>query len=117
MSRISGWIALLSFALAACGREEKASTSRLDQNTIIYHWRAEPDNLHPTNGVSVPRRVIMDFTQGFLVAVDPNSLKLAPALVKSMPETSADGLEFTYPVIHVIPFNNVRNFIGNSNFI
>jgi peptide/nickel transport system substrate-binding protein len=96
MSRISGWIALLAFALAACGGDEKTSTSRLDQNTIIYHWRAEPDNLHPTNGVSVPRRVIMDFTQGFLVAVDPDSLKLAPALVKTMPEISADGLEFTY---------------------
>jgi uncharacterized lipoprotein YmbA len=35
MSRISGWIALLAFALAACGGEEKASTSRLDQNNYL----------------------------------------------------------------------------------
>ncbi|TND10038.1 MAG: extracellular solute-binding protein [Bacteroidetes bacterium] len=62
------------------------------ENIVVYHWRAEPDNLHPTNGKSNPRRVILDFTQRFILSTDD----LRPDLVKSMPEVSADELNYTY---------------------
>lgn len=66
------------------------------ENIVVYHWRAEPDNMHPTNGKSNPRRVIMDYTQRFLVGADVAKLELRPDLVKAMPTISPDGLSYTY---------------------
>lgn len=66
------------------------------ENVVVYHWRAEPDNLHPTNGQSNPRRVVFDFTNRFLLSTDFENLSLRPDLVKSMPEVSADELQYTY---------------------
>jgi len=66
------------------------------ENVVVYHWRAEPDNMHPTNGKSNPRRVVMDFTQRFLVSTDLENLSLRPDLVKAMPTASEDGLSYSY---------------------
>jgi peptide/nickel transport system substrate-binding protein len=65
-------------------------------NTIVYQWKAEPDNLHPTNGKSNPRRVIMDYTQRFLVGTDYEKQGIRPDLIKALPTASADGLRFSY---------------------
>jgi peptide/nickel transport system substrate-binding protein len=66
------------------------------ENVVVYHWRSEPDNLHPTNGKSNPRQVILFYTQRFLVSVDLEKLELRPDLVKALPTVSADGLTYTY---------------------
>ncbi len=66
------------------------------ENIVVYHWRGEPDNLHPTNGKSNARRVVMDYTQRFLVSADLEKLTLRPDLVKAMPAISADGLTYSY---------------------
>lgn len=66
------------------------------ENVVVYHWRLEPDNLHPTNGKSNARRVVMDYTQRFLVSADMEKLTLRPDLIKAMPAISADGLVYTY---------------------
>lgn len=66
------------------------------ENTVIYHWRGEPDNLHPTNGSSNPRRMIMDYTQRFLVNLDFENLSLRPDLSVALPTVSEDGLEYSY---------------------
>ncbi|MBL0257989.1 MAG: hypothetical protein IPQ03_10925 [Bacteroidetes bacterium] len=66
------------------------------ENTLIYHTTSEPDNLHPTNGNSLPRSEILFHTQQTLIRVDFEKQTLLPCLVKSMPEVSADGLEYTY---------------------
>lgn len=66
------------------------------ENVVVYHWRAEPDNLHPTNGKSDPRRVVFDLTQRFLISTDVENLRLRPDLVKALPEISADELNYTY---------------------
>lgn len=65
-------------------------------NIVVYHWRAEPDNLHPADGKSNPRRVILDYTQRFLVNVDFEKLCLRPDLIKTLPIESPDGLDYTY---------------------
>lgn len=65
-------------------------------NIVIYHWRGEPDNLHPTNGKSNPRRVILDYTQRFLVSTDLENQGIRPDLIKAMPTISEDGLHFQY---------------------
>jgi peptide/nickel transport system substrate-binding protein len=64
--------------------------------TLVYHWKSEPDNLHPSNGRSNPRRVVLDYTQRFLVSTDLEKLELRPDLIKAMPTVSADGLSYTY---------------------
>lgn len=66
------------------------------ENVVVYHWRAEPDNLHPTNGASNPRRMIQDYTQRFLLNIDFQTLELRPDLITKMPEVSEDGLVYTY---------------------
>ncbi|HEU4719706.1 MAG TPA: ABC transporter substrate-binding protein [Bacteroidia bacterium] len=65
-------------------------------NVVVYHWRAEPDNLHPSNGQSNPRRVVMDYTQRFLVSTDFEKQSIRPDLIKSMPTVSPDGLRYDY---------------------
>lgn len=66
------------------------------ENMIVYHWKSEPDNMHPTNGKSNPRRVIMDYTQRFLIAADMTKLTLRPDLAKAMPTVSPDGLSYSW---------------------
>jgi len=65
------------------------------ENTIVYHTIAEPDVLHPTNGTSAMRTEIFQFTQMSLFRFDFQTLQIAPALLKSMPEINALGTEYT----------------------
>ena len=65
-------------------------------NVVVFHWRGEPDNLHPTNGGSQPRMVVFDYTQRFLVRLDYETLKLTSDLCESLPTESADGLTYSY---------------------
>lgn len=76
------------------------------ENVVNYHWRAEPDNLHPTNGKSNPRRVIFDFTQRFLCNVDYVKQQLRPDLLKRLPEVSADGLRYTMELRDSVYWDN-----------
>lgn len=76
------------------------------ENVVNYHWRAEPDNLHPTNGKSNPRRVILDFTQRFLCNIDYANLQLRPDLVKRLPEVSPDGLRYTFELRDSVYWDN-----------
>ena len=55
-----------------------------------------PDNLHPTNGISAPRSEILQYTQRTLLYIDYANQKVVPGLVKSLPEISDDGLQYTY---------------------
>ncbi|MGL5891453.1 MAG: ABC transporter substrate-binding protein, partial [Bacteroidia bacterium] len=66
------------------------------QNTVVFHWRGEPDNLHPTNGKSGARRNVLDYTQRFLIGTDLEKLSLRPDLIKELPTISANELEYTY---------------------
>jgi peptide/nickel transport system substrate-binding protein len=66
------------------------------ENTVVFHWRGEPDNLHPTNGASQPRMNVFDYTQRFLVRLDYETLKLTSDLCESLPVESSDGLTYSY---------------------
>ncbi|MFI5220048.1 MAG: ABC transporter substrate-binding protein [Bacteroidia bacterium] len=111
---------LLLILLNSCGTKKKSVTDntsasaddsknfvRLDdskeflpgwskENTVIYQWIAEPDILHPTNGLSSQRTEVMLYTQMFLVFADFRTLKLVPGLCKTLPEISPDGLHITF---------------------
>lgn len=66
------------------------------ENILVCHDLSEPDALHPTNGVSADRFVIFNLIHGFIISYDLEKLDVRPDLVKSLPEISADGLEYTY---------------------
>lgn len=66
------------------------------ENVVVFQWRGEPDNLHPTNGASNPRMMIFDYTQRFLMRLDYETLMLSPDLAASMPEESPDGKAYSY---------------------
>ncbi len=66
------------------------------ENVVIVHTIADPDDMHPTNGNTAIRAELIIYTQGFLVQTDLRSAKLRAGLCKTLPEVSANGLEFTY---------------------
>ena len=66
------------------------------ENVVVYHWRGEPDNVHPTNGASAARLMVMDYTQRYLIRLNYQELGLMPDLAETLPEESADGLTYSY---------------------
>ncbi len=65
------------------------------ENTLVYHTIAEPDVLHPTNGTSAMRTEIFQYTQMSLFRFDFRTLKIAPGLLKVMPDLNDTGTEYT----------------------
>lgn len=66
------------------------------ENILINHTISEPDNLHPTNGNSLPRSEIFMYTQQTLLRTDFENQTLIPCLIKTMPEVGPDGNQYTY---------------------
>ena len=80
-----------------------------NNNSIIAHVIAEPDNLHPTNGNSSPRSEIHQYTQRTLLYIDYMNQTVIPGLVISLPQVSEDGLKYSYNLK-----NNIRWDDGSS---
>lgn len=90
---------LLFFAAASCGDDAPKPASGngwSTENVLVYHWRNEPGDLHPTNGASNARRMILDLTQRFIISTDIATQTLRPDLIKAMPAVSADELQYTF---------------------
>ncbi len=84
------------------------------ENVVVFHWRGEPDNLHPTNGASQPRMVVFDYTQRFLVRLDYETLKLTSDLCESLPTESADGLTYSYTLKSGITWDDGKPFTADD---
>lgn len=66
-------------------------------NTQVYHVIGEPNDMHPTNGISGNRTFVHTLTQGYLMRGDIVSLEgINPSLVEGQPQVSEDQLRFTY---------------------
>jgi peptide/nickel transport system substrate-binding protein len=76
------------------------------ENVLIYHDIVEPDDMHPCNGLSVSRSERMGYTQTYIIGVDFQNLTPRPVCVKSLPEISADGLNYTYELREDITFDD-----------
>lgn len=67
------------------------------ENTVVYHFIGEPDDMHPSNGNSASKTFLQGYTQNYVLASDIVELKGGrPDVVKAMPEISENELEFTY---------------------
>jgi peptide/nickel transport system substrate-binding protein len=84
------------------------------ENVVVFHWRGEPDNLHPTNGASQPRMTVFDYTQRFLVRLDYETLKLTSDLCESLPTESADGLTYSYTLKSGITWDDGKPFTADD---
>jgi len=82
----------------------------LNQNTIIAHIASNPDGLHPFNDNSGNRSYIFNYTQKTLVKMNIKTLETVPSLIKSMPEVSEDGLEYTYELIDGVKWDDGSDF-------
>lgn len=85
---------------------ESFSPSWSQENTLVFHVINEPDNLHPTNGISVQRAEIFFYTQRCLMYIDYKTQTVSPGLVKSLPEISSDSLSYTYKLRNNISWDN-----------
>jgi peptide/nickel transport system substrate-binding protein len=92
-----------------CIRPDEADTFYSDwskENTLIFQIAAEPDNLHPSNGISDERSLIFSLTQRYLIAYDAEHTGIRPDLVKKLPEISVSGLEYTYEIKENVFWND-----------
>lgn len=74
------------------------SCKKTQNNTLVVHIMAEPDDMHPTNGTSALRAEINLYTQISLLKINFKTGELIPCMVKNLPLVSADGLSYTYEV-------------------
>src|ERR1700741_2719416 len=65
-------------------------------NTLVVHIINEPEDMHPTNGVSAIRAEINLYTNLSLLRLDFKTGELIPCLARSLPIVSTDGLQYTY---------------------
>jgi peptide/nickel transport system substrate-binding protein len=75
-------------------------------NTLVYHILGEPNDMHPTNGLSAMRQEITLYTQVYLMNTDMPNLTVMPQLAAAMPEVSANGLEYTYTLNDYLKWDN-----------
>ncbi|MBC8172601.1 MAG: hypothetical protein H7X71_01735 [Chitinophagales bacterium] len=66
------------------------------ENIIVNHVVGEADHLHPFNSVNATKTWVHNYIHNFILRADLINLELTPDLAVSLPDTSADGLEYTY---------------------
>lgn len=76
------------------------------ENVIVYQIMSEPDNLHPTNGISAMRQEINYYIHKTLMQSDYRTLKVIPGLVKAMPTVSADFISYYYELSDLPKWDN-----------
>jgi len=81
------------------------SPSWSKSNTLIYLTISQPDELHPTNSLSLDIE-INSYTQVYLVNIDYQNLTVKPQAIESLPTISADGIRYTYKLRNDITFDN-----------
>ncbi|MDQ3047451.1 MAG: ABC transporter substrate-binding protein [Bacteroidota bacterium] len=90
---------------------EIADASKIDpswskENVLVYHDIGEPDDMHPTNGLSAQRNEINGYTQVYLIGTDYQNLTVRPIAVKALPVVSENGKEYTYDLRSDIKFDD-----------
>ena len=81
----------MAFLISGC----VSKRSRAD-NIVVCQMPSDPPGLHITNGNSIQRYTVFQYTQCALTHTDVRSLNKAPWMAKALPVMSADGLRATY---------------------
>lgn len=65
-------------------------------NNVIVQWLAEPDQLHPNNGISSAKNELFLYLHTFLLLVDLRTNELTPVLAETLPEVSENGMKVKF---------------------
>jgi peptide/nickel transport system substrate-binding protein len=84
---------------------EQISPSWSKENTVVYLTISQPENLHPTNGLTGDTEAML-YTQVYLFTVDFQKLAVCPYAVEQLPIISPDGLRYTYKLRNDITFDD-----------
>jgi peptide/nickel transport system substrate-binding protein len=66
------------------------------ENNVVVQWLAEPDLLHPNNGLSGSKNELFLYLHTFLLLVDLQTHQLTPVLAESLPEVSDNGMSLKF---------------------
>lgn len=66
------------------------------ENSAVVQWLAEPDQLHPNNGLSGSKNELFLYLHSFLVLTDLRTNELTPVLAETLPEVSEDGMKVKF---------------------
>lgn len=80
-------------------------TENMD-NVVMNHIINEPDNLHPTNGLSSLRSELFLYSQVYLITINPENNELMPWLAKSLPVFNEESNEFSFKLRKDIKWDN-----------
>ncbi len=131
MPHVNSFLILLSLFFAGCGGNDSSTplaqkdSSTVSQakfirfkdaeqflpswsksNTLVYLSISQPEELHPTNGISGDRTEIQSYTQVYLINIDYQNLTVKPAAVEQLPTISEDGRLYTYQLRNDITFDD-----------
>ncbi|MBL7927848.1 MAG: hypothetical protein JNL47_00020 [Bacteroidia bacterium] len=66
------------------------------EHNVVVQWLAEPDQLHPNNGLSSSKNELFLYLHSFLLLVDLRTNDLTPVLAESLPEVSNNGMRVKF---------------------
>ncbi len=90
------------------------SCKKPQQNSLVAHIVSEPDDMHPTNGASAIRAEIQLYTHMSLLRLNYKDGILIPCLAKSLPQVSANGLQYTYELKEEARWDDNSFITGND---
>jgi peptide/nickel transport system substrate-binding protein len=118
----------LTFVLFSCQDPKASDVSGLKENAkgyvefpgsefrptwdtsdvLVVHQLSDPEDLHPTNGVSAQRTEINNYIHRFLLRWDLRDQRLRPDLLEELPEPSEDGRSYTLKIRNNISEGGVQ---------
>ncbi len=93
---------LFFIIIASCSPTKTENVEGVVMNHIIN----EPDNLHPTNGLSSLRSELFLYSQIYLTTINPETNKIVPWLAESLPVFNDATNEFAFKLRKDITWDN-----------
>lgn len=101
---------ILFFILSSCSAPKPENMDSIVMNHIVN----EPDNLHPTNGLSSLRTELFTYSQIYLITVNPENNEIMPWLAESLPVFNETTNEFAFKLRKDITWDNGDTVTAND---
>src|SRR5262249_11532098 len=73
---------------------------------LVLRSNADPENLNPLTSNDAGASTVLGWIFPSLIRIDPQTLELAPAIAKELPEVSPDHLMYEYKLRDDITFSD-----------
>ena len=101
---------ILFFILSSCSAPKLENMDSIVMNHIVN----EPDNLHPTNGLSSLRTELFTYSQIYLITINPENNEIMPWLAESLPVFNETTNEFAFKLRKDITWDNGDTVTAND---